>query len=124
MGQEPISVFFDMLTDDVEWVLFGSHVFAGTHRGKSEIEERLIAPMLKVLVGSKFQIQNMIAEGDEVVVEGVGHAPTKDGREYNNTYCLVVTVRDGKISQIREYLDTELVTEFFGMPQLRRTPPC
>jgi ketosteroid isomerase-like protein len=47
-------------------------------------------------------------------VEERGEAPTKDGRSYNNTYCIVLTLRNGKISQIREYLDSELVTAIFG----------
>jgi ketosteroid isomerase-like protein len=33
---------------------------------------------------------------------------------YNNKYCLVIAVTDGKIAQVREYLDSELVTAVFG----------
>ena len=39
---------------------------------------------------------------------------TKTGNDYNNTYCIVYKVLDGKIKEITEYLDTELVTAAFG----------
>jgi uncharacterized protein len=35
-------------------------------------------------------------------------------RAYDNTYCLVFRVDAGKVKQITEYLDTELVTAAFG----------
>jgi len=31
---------------------------------------------------------------------------TKDGRDYNNRYCSVFHIADGRITRIREYLDT------------------
>jgi len=70
--------------------------------------------MARVVKSFKFHVDNLIAEEDRVVVEGRDEAPTKDGRAYNNTYCIVVTLRNGKISQIREYLDSELVSAIFG----------
>ena len=62
----------------------------------------------------KVHIDPLMAEGERVVLEARGEAQTKDGRAYDNSYCIVVTVRDGKVSQVREYLDAELVTRVFG----------
>jgi ketosteroid isomerase-like protein len=39
---------------------------------------------------------------------------TTSGKPYNNTYCIVLRLADGKIVQVDEYCDTELVTEAFG----------
>jgi len=36
------------------------------------------------------------------------------GRPYNNKYMFLMRFRDGKLIEMIEYLDTELVTEFFG----------
>ena len=108
------SVFLDCLSEDATWTFFGNHVFAGTFNGKQDIIDRLLIPMARVVESFKFHIDNLIAEGDQVVVEGRGEAPTKSGGSYNNTYCIVVTVRDGKISKIREHLDSELVSATFG----------
>ena len=47
-------------------------------------------------------------------MEARGEALAKSGQRYDNHYCIVVSVRDGKIAAIREYLDSELVTAVFG----------
>jgi uncharacterized protein len=112
LGQD--STFMDSLSEDVTWTFFGSHVFARTFRGKREIQRDLLEPILDVVDSFRFQIEQIVAQGDRVVVEGRGHAPTKSGGRYDNQYCIIVRVRDGMIAEIREYLDTELVTAVFG----------
>ena len=54
-------------------------------------------------------IENLIADGDYVAEQARGIARTKDGKDYNNTYCRVWRITDGKIRAMQEYLDTELV---------------
>jgi ketosteroid isomerase-like protein len=36
------------------------------------------------------------------------------GKTYNNFYHMLVRVRDGKITLLKEHLDTELVTDFLA----------
>ena len=110
-----IEGFMSRLADDVTWTFFGSHRFAGTFRGKEELVAKLFAPLGEVLAeGIKVHADTLTAEGDRVVMEARGEASTKDGRPYNNNYCIVITVRDGKVAAVREYLDAELVTSVFG----------
>jgi len=54
-------------------------------------------------------IENLIADGDFVAEQAQGVARTKSGKDYNNTYCRVWRITDGKIRSMQEYLDTELV---------------
>ena len=84
--------------------------------GNKEIVDKLLHPIFAELetMGSS-AIDNVVAEGDFVVVQS--HASgrkTKTGNPYNNTYCNVYKVVGGKIKEITEYLDTELVTAAFG----------
>ena len=53
-------------------------------------------------------IENLIAEGDYVAEQARGKSRTEDGRDYNNIYCRVWRIVDGKIQSLHEYLDTEL----------------
>jgi ketosteroid isomerase-like protein len=62
----------------------------------------------------KITVTNAIAEGDQVFVEALGESRTRDGRRYNNQYGIVLRLENGKISAIREYMDTELVKDIFG----------
>ena len=60
------------------------------------------------LVGPiRFEIDQLIAEGDSVVDVSRGYAyTTEGGREYNNHYCRIWKIRDGKIVSLTEFLDT------------------
>ena len=103
------------LSDDVRWTFFGTHPYAGTFHGKDDILKNLFGSLGEKLEGTiKVHVKNVIAEGDQGVVEAQGESRTKDGRDYNNTYCLVLKLKAGKIAEIREYLDTELVSAIFG----------
>ena len=107
--------FLAALADDITWTFFGSHTFAGTFKGKDELLTGLFAGIGDVLDGGiKVHINSLTAEGDTVVVEAKGEARSKSGQDYNNDYCMVVTIADGKVKKVREYLDTELVTSVFG----------
>lgn len=58
---------------------------------------------------------SMIAEGDRVAVEAQGYAELADGRVYDPQYHFLVTLRDGKVFEVREYMDTLHAREtFFG----------
>lgn len=57
---------------------------------------------------------NIVAQGDYVVVEASRQAALQDGRLYNNKYCWVCRLAGGKIIEVREYMDTELVRKTFG----------
>jgi ketosteroid isomerase-like protein len=39
---------------------------------------------------------------------------TKDGQPYNNDYCLIYRLRDGRIVEIREYCDSALTEAVLG----------
>ena len=112
-GLEPMLA---TMSDDVRWTIIGTTKFSRTMNGKEEILDKLMRPIMAQMesMGTS-HIDNIIAEGDYVVVQQ--HASgrkTKSGKDYNNTYCLVYKVIDDKIKEITEYLDTELITSAFG----------
>ena len=58
---------------------------------------------------------NLIAEGDYVVQQGRGVGrKTKSCQRYNNIYCFVYKLAAGKVIEVTEDCDTELVTRAFG----------
>ena len=60
------------------------------------------------------ETKKQIAEGDYVAVQAHGQATTKTGKPYNNTYCMVFRIANGKVQELTEYCDTELITAAFG----------
>ena len=103
--------FRNSLADDVRWRIMGTTQWSKTFQGKQAVLTELLGPLFELFANPlTVTADRFIAEGDLVVVEGRGNATTKAGKPYNNSYCWIYRVADGKIKEITEYLDTELVT--------------
>ena len=64
---------------------------------------------------------NFIAEGDYVVVEARGDNVTRAGLRYDNQYCMVYRIENGRIREIKEYCDSALVERVLGaFPEERK----
>ena len=106
---------FALLADDISWTNIGTTKFSGTYVGKQEITEKLLGPLFGQLkAGIVSQIEQLTAEDDIVVAQTSGTAETVDGIAYNNSYCQVIRIRDGKIAVVKEYMDTALIDSVFG----------
>ena len=103
--------FLDLLSDDVTWIVMGRTRWSGSYRGKSAVLNDLLG-VLRARLADRYRAsaQRIIAEGPYVVVQARGQATTKAGAEYNNEYCFVYEFENGRIKEVTEYLDTELVT--------------
>jgi len=107
--------YLERLADDVQFTIMGTTKYSGTYRGKQDVVNRLLTPLMNELDGGlEVTPDTFIAEGDTVVMQGRGRSKTKGGKPYNNSYCQVFRIAGGKVKEITEYLDTELVTQAFG----------
>ena len=61
--------------------------------------------------GIKFNITGITAEGDRVAVEIDGEAVHASGETYNNQYHFLLIIKDGKILELKEYMDTQLAAK-------------
>jgi uncharacterized protein len=100
-----------LLADDVVWTNIGTTKYSGTFTGKGALVENILGPVFGQLKrGIAATVDNVVAEGDFVVVQLRGTAETTSGRPYNNTYCHVFRLCNGKICEVTEYFDTQLVS--------------
>ena len=107
--------FMNNMADDVEFTIVGTTKYSGTCKGKQELVSKVLQPLSAQLEGGlTITPENFIAEGDFVAMQARGKSNTKAGGTYNNTYCQVFRIVNGKVQQVTEYLDTELVTKAFG----------
>lgn len=107
--------FLGGMADNVRFTIIGSTKFSGTFNGKQEFINKVLAPLGAQLEGGlAMTVDNLIAEGDYVAMQARGKSNTKSGGTYNNTYCQVFKLANGKVQEVTEYLDTEIVTKSFG----------
>lgn len=57
--------------------------------------------------GLEFTAHSMVAEGDTVAIEATSSGKTFRGDQYSQEYHFVMRARDGKITEWKEYMDTE-----------------
>ena len=103
--------FVDAMAEDLTLTLIGTTPISGTFKGVKEVSEKV---MPRIMSSFKSQprvvIDRLIAEDDFVVVVAHGEGGVaKNGHPYNNTYCHVMRLKDGKLVESTEYLDTALV---------------
>jgi ketosteroid isomerase-like protein len=108
--------FFDAMADDLVWIIEGQSRFSRRYEGKAAIQNEL-APALFANFASDYRnfADEIIAEGERVVVLARGEVKTVRGEDYNNSYCFVMRMRDGKIVELREFMDTALAEARISM---------
>ena len=95
--------FFNLLADPAIWTV---RTFIGRQR---LVDDALVPQRAKLAGPPTPTLLNLTAEGDMVVIQWVGKGTTKAGQPYNNSYCYVVHMKNGKVIRGTAYLDTELV---------------
>lgn len=61
--------------------------------------------------GIRFVVHAMTAEEDRVAVEAESFARHVSGKDYNNQYHFLFRLRGGKVVELKEYCDTEHITD-------------
>ena len=110
--------FVEAMADDFSWTITGHSPWSKTYSGKQAVLDDLMKPLFSQFSGTYTnRAERFIAEDDFVVVECRGKVTTKSGKPYNNTYCYVCRFAGGKLRELTEYLDTQLVAEALTPPQ-------
>jgi ketosteroid isomerase-like protein len=95
-------------TDDFFWVMPPTVPRGGVHRGMPAVLEFLREGMDLFEPGTlQTEIVGMIGEDDYVAARISCRARSSKGRDYDNSYHVLFRVRDGKISELWDYQDTQ-----------------
>jgi ketosteroid isomerase-like protein len=93
------------LADSATWWVAGNFPLSGT-KTKAQFGELVGQLGNNIDGGLRVTPTGITAEGDRVAVEAESYARMKNGKTYQNKYHFLFVVRDGKIQQVKEYLDT------------------
>ena len=120
------TTFVDNLAEDATWIVTGQYSWSHEFKGRDAINNGLMGHFRSFFaVRPRTVAFNFIAEGDYVVVEARGDNVTKAGVRYDNQYCMVWRIENGKIKEIKEYCDSALVERVLGpFPAERKLAVC
>ncbi|MEO7734755.1 MAG: nuclear transport factor 2 family protein [Kofleriaceae bacterium] len=109
--------FVAALADDVRWTIRGHSVWSRSFEGKPAVLGELLGTVRVQLTSRvRLSVRRILADGDHVIVEATGQATAKTGQPYNNEYCFLYRLVDGKVAEITEYLDTQLACTVLAAP--------
>jgi uncharacterized protein len=94
--------------EDIEWTIPGKDwPLAGTHRGHAGLADVLQKASEEVETSFP-EPPEFVAQGDRVLVVGVATGKIKaTNKPFKDDWVFDITVRDGKVNNIREYIDTQ-----------------
>jgi ketosteroid isomerase-like protein len=97
-----------LVAEDIEWIIPGEDwPLAGTHRGHAELAAVLQKASEEVEMTYP-EPPEFVAQGDRVLVVGVATGKIKaTNKPFKDDWVFDITVRDGKVTNIREYIDTQ-----------------
>lgn len=102
----------EMMVDSATWWTAGSLPFSGT-LSKGALGEALRSMSASFKGPIRLTPKTFTAEGQRVAVEAQADAELLDGRRYATLYPMLFVIREGKIHEVKEYLDTLYVKELF-----------
>jgi len=109
--------FVRAMADDLTWIIEGTTPWSGRYEGKLAVRTQLLEPLFAQFATTyRNKAHRIIVEGDDVVVLCNGAVETVAGQPYNNSYCYVIRMRNGKMVELREYFDTALVERALEPP--------
>ncbi|MES2481271.1 MAG: nuclear transport factor 2 family protein [Pseudomonadota bacterium] len=103
-----VDAVLSRLAPDATWWVLGDreHLKVSGTRDRLAIERFLRNVARMFPQGMGYAIEGVTAEPGRVAIEATSHARQADGRDYANRYHFAVTLQDGKVLAMREYLDT------------------
>jgi uncharacterized protein len=108
MGSSNVHHLLSLAAEDIEWIIPGDGwPLAGTHRGHAELAA--VHKKASEEVETQYpKPPEFVAQGDRIMVVGVATGKIKaTNKPFKDEWVFDITVRDGKIARIQEYIDTQ-----------------
>ena len=108
MGRSDRQAVLALTAEDIEWIIPGEGwPLAGTHRGHKGLTALLQKASESVEI-SYPKPPEFVAQGGRVLVVGFATGKIKaTNKPFKDDWVFAITVRNGKLTNIREYIDTQ-----------------
>jgi ketosteroid isomerase-like protein len=107
IGRDDKDSLLALVAEDIEWIIPGEDwPLAGTHRGHAGLADLLQTASKSIETST--EPREFVAQGDRVLVVGFAKGKIKaTNKTFEDHFVFAITVRDGKLTNIREYIDTQ-----------------
>jgi ketosteroid isomerase-like protein len=108
LGGSDRQALLALTAKDIEWIIPGEGwPLAGTHRGYAGLAG-LLQTASETMETSVMEFHEYVAQGDRVLVVGFARGKIKaTNRAWKDDWVFAITVRSEKVTNIREYVDTQ-----------------
>ncbi len=124
LGRRDKQGLLALSAEDMEWIIPGENwPLAGTRRGHAGLET-LLQKANETVETSYPERPEFIARGDRVLIIGFATGRIKaTNRTFEDHWVFAITVRNGKVTNIREYIDTQALARASEMDASTRPSP-
>ena len=107
IGRGDREALLALVAEDIEWIIPGKDwSLAGTHRGHAGLTDLLETASKSIETST--EPREFVAQGDRVLVLGFASGKIKaTNKMFEDDWIFAITVRDGRLTNIREYVDTQ-----------------
>ena len=106
---------FDILADNVEWMVSGSSPVSGTYHSKAELMQKLVKPITEKLAADlQPTLISLSYDSTHIWLEFKASAPTTVGIMYENHYLWKIQVQHQKIISCTAFLDTYVLEKLLN----------
>jgi ketosteroid isomerase-like protein len=107
IGRGDREALLALVAEDIEWIIPGKDwPLAGTHRGHAGLAALLETASKSIETST--EPREFVAQGDRVLVVGVATGKIKaTNKTFVDDWIFAITVRDDRLTSIREYVDTQ-----------------
>jgi uncharacterized protein len=115
--------FQDVLSTDVVWTIKGTGPAAGAYRGRDAFIEQAVAPFAARLSSFvKPTVNDIWADGNDVVVYWDGAGVAVDGAPYNNSFVWIFRMQDLRATEVIAFLDLSQYEDVINRIPLTEKP--
>ncbi|MGJ4860656.1 nuclear transport factor 2 family protein [Labrys sp. La1] len=107
IGRGDREALLTLVAEDIEWIIPGERwSLAGTRHGHAGLADLLETASKSIETST--EPREFVAQGDRVFAVGFARGKIKaTNKTFEDDWIFAITVRDGRLTNIREYVDTQ-----------------
>ncbi|MEP9380121.1 nuclear transport factor 2 family protein [Aquabacter sp. CN5-332] len=111
IGRGDREALLALVAEDIEWIIPGKDwPLAGTYRGRAGLADLLETASKSIETST--DPREFVAQGDRVLVVGFARGKIKaTNKTFEDDWIFAITVRGGRLTNIREYVDTQALAQ-------------